>query len=246
MYSNAFRIGFVVTLSFLLIFSTITFTLGYFPPPEGPKAPEYPTYESSQLSQPLMNNSQQQKMPGQTLTPGIPPSVQYTDPYQEKINKYNESKKLYDQQQKTFVKNKIIPYLRNVLVGWILAVIIFEILGLVFSKLGLDILGGGYAFSGVWSAVFGPFGGLLWFISSWVYALSGKSNQEFSTDPILQAVSLTSLFGVIVLTVFGLIFSGRFRLNMPRLTPSPSQNPYPQEPPLVVPDSGPPNPYGNR
>ncbi len=244
MYSNAFRIGFVVTLSFLLIFSVITFTLGYFPPPEGPKAPEYPTYESPSYPQ-LLN--QQQKTPIQSLNSNTPTyPLQYNDPYQEKLKKYNVDKKLYDQQQKTFVKNKIIPYIRNILVSWILIVVLFEILGLIFSKLGLDILGGAYAFSGVWSAIFGPFGGLIWFVSSLVYALSGKSNQEYSTDPILQAISLASFFGVVILTVFGLIFSGRFNLSMPRFNPPAPQNPYPQEPPLVVPDSGPPNPYGPR
>ena len=46
-HMNGFRIGFIGTLSFLMFVAVITGTLGYFPPPEGPKMPEYPKYEAT-------------------------------------------------------------------------------------------------------------------------------------------------------------------------------------------------------
>jgi hypothetical protein len=43
---RAYRVGFILTVSFLVLLSVICLTLGYMPAPTGPKAPEYPTYPS--------------------------------------------------------------------------------------------------------------------------------------------------------------------------------------------------------
>jgi hypothetical protein len=199
---SAYRIGYVITLSFMLIASMFTLTLGYYPPPSGPVRPEYPTYSNSSLQQNTLQNNF---------------GTQNT--YQDEYTKYQDDLKKYEEEQKGFVKDKIIPYTRNVLVGWVLAIVLFEIIGLVLTKMGQSFVGGAYAFSGVWAVVFGPVGSLIWFASAIISSFAGRANQEYTADPVFQAVSLALILGSVVLTVLGVVLFGNLKISS---QPSPS------------------------
>jgi len=185
---RAFRIGFILTLSLLIILTVITLTLGFFPAPAGPKTPEYPSYSSQSSSR---YNS---------------------DEYKEKAQQYQEEMKKYQDEQENFVKDKVIPYARNVFVSWIVLLLVFQVIGLVLSKFGSALVGAAYAFSGVWAILFGPIGGITWFVTSLISSFSGRSEETFSVDPIFQAVGITCLIGVAVLTILGVIFYGKISL----------------------------------
>lgn len=211
---SAYRVGYVITLSFMLIASMFTFTLGYYPPPEGPKRPEYPTYSPGPI--PLMQSLQQ---------------IPYQYPQQGDYDKYQRELKQYEADQKNFIKDKIIPYTKRVLVGWILVIVLLEVIGLILTNAGQSFVGGAYAFSGVWAVIFGPIGSLVWFLSAIVSSFAGRANQDYSADPVLKAVSVALIFGSVVLTVFGLILIGNLRLRFPQIFRTSSPSPSP-EPPL--------------
>lgn len=181
---KAFRVGFIASLSFFIILGIFTTTLGFYPPPKGQKMPEYPKY----------------------------PTVNYTDPnYQSELQKYDVEMKKYDtdlkkyqEGQKTFAKDKIIPYARNVFVGWIMVILGIELVGLVVSSAGYQLVGGGWAFSGVWAILFGPIGSLLWYANTLIASFTRQAEQEYSTDPVLQAVAISCIVAVIAMSGVGI------------------------------------------
>ncbi len=188
-----FRIGFVLTLSLLLILMVGSITFGFFSAPEGPKAPTYPS-----LSNPsLFGNS--------SITSSN------SSAYSSSLKKYEEERKKYEEEQKNFVKDKVVPYTRNVVVAWLILLIAFEAIGVVLTKFGSPLVGAGYAFSGVWAIFFGPIGGLIWFANSLVSSFSRQAEATFSIDPILQAVGVVSLVGVVALTALGILFYGKIK-----------------------------------
>lgn len=187
---RAFRIGYVVTLSFLLLLMVITLTLGYFPPPQGPKAPEYPSSS---------------RYPSSSGT-----SYDSTD-YSNQQRTYNERKKQYDEDQKRFLQDKIVPYTRNIFVSWIFMLVLFEVIGIVLVRSISEVVGAAYAFSGVWAVVFGPFGGLLWFINSIVSNFGTRAEQKISTETITTSIGMSALLGVIVLTTLGIFYFKNMR-----------------------------------
>lgn len=188
---RAFRIGFVFTLSFLLILTILMMTLGFYPAPVGPKAPEYPT----------------------STTTSVYPSTTTASPddYTKKYAEYDQAKKQYDQDQKTFLQDKIVPYARNVVVFWVLMLVLFEIAGVILVKRFSEVVGAGFAFSGVWAVIFGPFGGILWFVNSVVSSFGSRANQTFSADIIFQSVGIMALLGVIAMTATGFYFFRKAR-----------------------------------
>ncbi len=191
---RAFRIGYVFTLSFLLILSVLMLTLGYYRAPVGPKAPEYPTSTTTPA------------MPSTTTSDTIT-SMDYTSPYTE----YEKAKKQYDQDQKTFLQDKIVPYARNVVVFWVLMLVLFEVAGVILVKQFSEVVGAGFAFSGVWAVIFGPFGGILWFVNSMVSSFGNRANQTVSADIIFQSVGIMALLGVIAMTATGFYFFRKAR-----------------------------------
>lgn len=188
-----FRIGFVLTLSLLLILMVGSITFGFFSAPEGPKRPKYPSYSSSSsFGSSSLSNPR-------------------NSAYSTNLKKYEEESKKYEEEQKDFVKDKVVPYTRNVVVAWLILLIAFEAIGVVLTKFGSPLVGAGYAFSGVWAIFFGPIGGLIWFANSLVSSFSRQAEATFSIDPILQAVGIVSLIGVVALTALGIIFYGKIR-----------------------------------
>lgn len=187
---KAFRVGFIVSLSFLLLLAIITGTLGFFPPPKGPKPPEYPKYPSYNSSDQAAYTKQQAD-------------------YAEASKKYDEDTKAYQDQQKSFTEKKIIPYARNVFIAWIGIVVVFEIIGLLFVQFNSSLVGGGFAFTGFWAVVFGPIGGLMWYASALVSSFARTSSQEFSSDPVLQAICLASFMGALILSAVGFVLENR-------------------------------------
>lgn len=199
---KAFRIGYIVTFSFLLILMMVSMTVGFFPAPTGPKRPEYPKYDSSASRLQLQQNS---------FDNGSLNTNQ--DSYSAQMDEYENQLKIYEEEQKTFMQAKVIPYARNVFVVWLVLIIIFEAVGLLLSQAGDDLVGGGFALSGVWAVVFGPIGCLLWFVNSLVASMGTRVEQEYTLEPIWQALGITSLLGVVALLLLGLILSGAFRRN---------------------------------
>lgn len=220
-----FRIGFVLTLSLLLILMVGSITFGFFSAPEGPKRPKYPSYSSSS---PFGSSSL---------------SNPRNSAYSTNLKKYEEESKKYEEEQKNFVKDKVVPYTRNVVVAWLILLIAFEAIGVVLTKFGSPLVGAGYAFSGVWAIFFGPIGGLIWFANSLVSSFSRQAEATFSIDPILQAVGVTSLIGVVALTALGIIFYGKIKPvvieNEPITVSSPPISTQP--PPKLSPVSPPPD-----
>lgn len=203
---NGFRIGFIAALSFLLIIAVFSGTLGYFPPPEGPKAPEYPNYSDLMpYAQPLnvLNQAQVQQF-GQTQ-PVVPP---VESDYDKAMREYNEAREKYEEEQSTFVEREIIPYARNVFVAWIGLQTLFVLIGILFIKINSDLVGSAFAFSSVWTIFFLPFGGIIWYASVLISSFAVRAEETYSTDPILQAIMWTSIAGVLLLTIFGNILYG--------------------------------------
>ena len=170
---RAFRIGYILTLSFLLVLSIVTLTFGYFPAPTGPKPPEYPTYSS-------------------------------TNAYQQQQDAYTAQEKIYQQQQKNFTQDVIVPYAQGVFLGWIIFLVIFQVLGMIFVKFLSVQVGAAFSFSGVWAVLFGPLGGLLWFVDNLVSSFANTASNSFSANPIFQTVGIASVIGVIVMTIGGI------------------------------------------
>lgn len=189
---KAFRVGFIVTLSFLLLLSVVAGTLSFFPPPKGPQTPKMPDYPSSSSygSNPALYQKQQ-------------------DDYNAQYKTYQEDTKTYQEKQKTFTQDKIVPYVRNIFVAWIGIVVVFEIIGLLFIQMNSSLVGGGFAFSGFWAVVFGPIGGMMWYASAIVSSFARTSENQFSSDPVLQAVCFASIIGVIVLSFVGFLLESR-------------------------------------
>lgn len=190
---RAFRIGYILTFSFLLVLMVVSMTFGFFPAPTGPKAPTYPTSSS------------------------------YSDPsYSQNLAQYDKQQKQYQDSQKSFLQEKIVPYARNIFVSWIILLIMFQIFGMLIGYWGSGLVGAGFSFSGVWAVIFGPLGGLLWFANSLVASLGRSAESQFNADPIYQAIGLTCLVGVIVLMVLGIFLYGRVKQF---LMPSPPVQP---------------------
>ncbi len=188
---KAFRVGFIVSLSFLLLLGVVTGTLGFFPPPKGPKPPEYPKY------------------PTTSYTYNDPQYTKQQQEYNNAMKKYDDDTKKFQEEQKNFTQKSIVPYARNIFVAWIGVVVLFEILGLLLVQMNSSIVGGGFAFTGFWAVVFGPIGGLMWYASALVSSFSRTSSQEFSSDPVLQAICLASLAGAVVLAVAGFFLESK-------------------------------------
>lgn len=221
---NGFRIGFVGTLSFLLFIAVVVGTLAYYPAPKGPKAPVYPNYQDypspyqSQSLTPTQNN------------PLAKPAIQVQDDeYSKALKKYNDETKTYKERQLKFTNEKIVPYVRNVFVGWIAAVVAFELIGVLFIKIGSDLVGSGYAFSGMWAVIFGPIGGLVWYASAIISSFARTAEQEVSADPVLKAVTWATVIGVVVMTILGNFLYGKLGIHLPRISSRKQQATQPNQ-----------------
>lgn len=234
---RGFRIGYIVTLSFLILFTGASLTLAFYKAPQGPKMPTYPEYPSSPVvplsnmsapSQGMMSQIQQvmpgkanqnmyydssssAMMPAPVVSP-TPYDPYYQDPaqieYQKKMEQYNKDYKQYQEDQKNFMKDKIVPYVKNVLVLWIVMLVGFELIGLGLAKLGSTLTGSAFAFTGVWAIIFGPIGMSIFLMNSLVSSYAVRSEQPVSVESIFQTTGFVGLAGVIILTVAGILFEG--------------------------------------
>jgi ABC-type multidrug transport system fused ATPase/permease subunit len=189
----------------------VTNTFGFFPAPEGPKAPEYPSSSS------LYNFGDD--------------STSRTSEYNARYQEYQKQQDQYQNEQKNFVQDKVVPYARNVFVVWVVLLIAFQVVGLTLTKYGSPLVGAAYAFSGVWAVIFGPIGGLLWFVNSLISSFSSRADQSFTVEPIFQGVGITTLIGVVVMTVLGILFYGQ--ISIPRRQKEAIDPPI--EPPIIPP-----------
>lgn len=202
---KAYRVGYILMVSFLLVLFVVSMTLGFYPAPKGPKAPEYPKYDS------YSDSSYSRDPYG---------SDYGYDSYSNKMKQYEEDKEDYEAEQRSFVRKKVIPYVRNVFVFWIIILGLFQVVGLFLARMGADLVGGAYSFSGVIAVLFGPFTGLIWFANSTIQSFSGRSEEQVILDPLWQALTVVSLLGVIGLTVVGLILFGPLRVVRPQPKPA--------------------------
>lgn len=231
---RGFRIGYIVTLSFLILFTGASLTLAFFKAPEGPQMPKYPEYPGSpalpysaaEPAQGILPRIQQ-AMPGQPMqdiyyddstgsammpiaTPT--PYDYYQDPaqqeYQQKMDQYNKDVEKYQNDQKNFMKDKIVPYVKHVLVLWIVMLVAFELIGLGLVKIGSTLTGSAFAFTGVWAIIFGPIGMSVFLMNSLVSSYASRSEQPVSVEGIFQTTGFVGLAGVIILTVAGVLFEG--------------------------------------
>src|SRR4030067_1787529 len=158
---RAFRIGYIITLSFLLVLMIITLTFGFFPAPKGPEAPKYPSYSDY------------------SYTTSYTSTKKYdTSKYESEQKKYREDQAKYQTEQKNFVQDKVVPYTRNVFVAWVVLVLLFQIIGLFLAKFGSDFVGAAYSFSGLWAVIFGPLSGIIWAAASLVSSFSRGAEAE--------------------------------------------------------------------
>ena len=217
---KALSIGYVLTLSFLLVFAVATITAGYFPAPIGPKAPEYPDTSTLDYNISPLSALSTQSQPVQAQA--FPSYENPQNSYQKSLSEYKAQKKQYEEDQKNFIEAKMIPYVRNVLVAWILVFVLFEVIAMVIAKLSSAVVGAGYAFSSVFAILFLPFWGSIFAINSLVSTLSQQADRTFSIDPITRTVGIVSLLAVVVLTIAGMIFFGGFKMTfLKRATYSP-------------------------
>ncbi len=207
---RAFRIGYILTLSFLIVLTVVTLTFGFYPAPTGPKAPDYPSSRSTFSTEGSFD----------------------TDSYKSEYETYQKDRDRYEAEQKNFLKDKIVPYARNVFVIWIVVLLVFQVGGMLLSKYFSGLLGAAFSFSGVWAVIFGPLGGLLWFVNSLVSSFAGRAEEEFTVVPIFQAVGISGLLGVVVLTVVGLVLYGKNSYSVS--TPQPSPPTPPAQPNVVA------------
>ncbi len=183
---KALKIGYILSLSFLLVLTVVTATFGFYPAPKGPKAPEYPKTASYDYT---------------------------SDSYKNQTTQYEAQRTQYDAEQKFFLQNQIVAYTRNVVVLWIFSLIVFGIVGLLLSLVKTEVVGAGYVFSGVWAVLYGPVGLMMWYVSGLVRTFGARAEQDFSTDSIFQSAAYICIFGVIVLTALGIVI---FRRKSPQ------------------------------
>lgn len=188
---RAFKIGFVLTLSFMIFLGILSCSFGFFPAPVGPKAPTYPSYSNTSLIGSLSGSSQATS----------PTQTQLS--YDQQMTQYQSDSKKYQEEQKIFIQGKIVPYAQGIFVSWILILIILGIIGILMARFLSELVGGAVVFTGVWSAILGPIGGMIWFMNSLVSSFAKQAEAEFSAQPIFQAVGISTIIGVIVLILLG-------------------------------------------
>ena len=183
-------------------FAVVTIMIGYFPPPVGPKPPE---------------------VPGYTI-----PTTNDTSQYQKQYDSYTKAQTTYKVKQKKFVQDKIIPYAKNIAISYLVFSITFEVLGVIIYKFASKLVGAAYVFSVIWAILVSPFASVSFFVNTLVSSLGSQTQIDYNADSIFQAVGITSVFGVAVLTVLGIIFfprkkkiiSVQFGPTNPQTTPS--------------------------
>jgi hypothetical protein len=239
-----FSFGFTLTLSFLLMLAMVTLHLAYFPTPEGPEKPEYPTRDSvypytvesqSTGTFSLFQAPQQRMMPAipaQELTPvdasgsaneAILNTQLSPDTYQSDMEQYERDMEQYEKDQEEFIKDEMVPYIKNVIIRHLLVLIVLEILALLFVKYVSVTLGAAYAMGGFFGVFFATFGSVFIFpymiLSAFASNLSGGEKSDLIDIPsILSAIGWTSFAGVIVISIIVIfLFDGMLRF-WPRST----------------------------
>lgn len=218
----------------------VTLHLAYFPTPEGPEMPEYPTRDSvypySVESQgtgtfSLFQAPQQrvmQALPAQELNPvsasgsaseGILNTQQFPDTYQSERDQYDRDIEQYEKDQEAFIKDEMVPYIKNVIIRHILILIVLEILALLFVKYVSVTLGAAYAMGGFFGVFFATFGSVFIFpymiLSAFASNLSGGEKSDLIDIPsILSAIGWTSFAGVIVISIIVIfLFDGMLKFR---------------------------------
>ncbi len=179
---RAFNIGFIASLSFLLVLSVMFLTLGFYLVPQGPAYPVYPSTQPSSYN-----------------TDGS-----YTNEQNAVYAKYDSDVKKYEDESKGFMKDRFLPYIQNVFVGWVIVLMFFEIIAIICAKFISPVVGGAYAFTGVWAVFGGPIFGM---ILMSVFGFSNVPTSEETASAIeamYKMVGIASLLGSAVLTVIGL------------------------------------------
>jgi hypothetical protein len=180
---KAFSIGYIVTLSFLLVMTLLFATLGFYPAPVGPKSPQYPntSYSTSNMSQEEIERQA------------------------SRLAAYDRERKKYDEEQKTFASKHLLPYSRNVIVGWIGILVILQIIGVLFLR-HTPHVAGAYAFTGVWAVIFGPFVGTALIAGSVISTINASQAEPVPLDSFYKTVTFFGVLGCVALTTIGMRF----------------------------------------
>ena len=124
------------------------------------------------------------------------------------MEQYNKDLKSYQEDQKNFMSEKIVPYVKHLLVLWVILLVLFELIGLGLVKIGSTLTGSAFAFTGVWAIIFGPIGMSIFLMNSLVSSYASRSEQPVSVEGIFQTTGFVGLAGVIILTIAGVLFEG--------------------------------------
>lgn len=252
-----FRVGYIVTVSFLIFFTLITLTLGFYNAPEGPKEPEYPTYneiiggetppvrplpmpmrgetgtvESMQSDVAIGISPEEQSrilplpptatgssvLPIATPTPnnGMPmPDPYYYNnfresDYQRRLQQYEKDREKYEEDKADFINDEVVPYVRNVFMIWLVAVIAFELAGILLIKIGSVLTGSAFAFTGIWAVIFGPISGAIFLMNNLASSYLRRGDEQINVESIFQAVGIVGLLGVVVLSAAGYFLENVF------------------------------------
>jgi uncharacterized membrane protein len=250
-----FSFGFCLTLAFLVMLAFTSLHFAYFPVPQAPTPPKYP--DSSSLAPSSLQStdtgnvmytvpsSNPVKIPlpaniGKTATvtamPSMNTGIQQTYPsfddsdYQQKLVQYQKDQAAYKIESEKFMKEKTIPYIKNMIIRSVIALVVLELLAILFVRYISVTVGSAYAIGGFLGAFFGSFSGafILPFIilASFSSALGGSSSTKdlFDMPSFLMGIGWTALIGVVVLTlVTVLLVDGMLRFNLRSSSPLPPE-----------------------
>lgn len=237
-----FSFGFSITLAFLIIVAVVSLHMAYFPAPEGPKRPEFPESTTPfSMSQTVPEETRAlpfvQSESGAVSMPAQPISVRpstssalpvvsdlsiqqtFPDSYQSDYEQYQKDLKKYEEDSKEFMKEEMIPYIKNMIIRHLLVLAVLEILAILFVRFISVSVGGAYAFGGLLGVVFGAFGGIFiipyTIISSFVSSMATTDQSEiFDAAMFFSGIGWTAVGAVVVLTLAAiLLVDGRLNFK---------------------------------
>lgn len=245
-----FNVGFCLVLAILVSIVMYCMNYGYYPAPQAPKLPKYPqasftdqSYTPSQtgIVGSTINAFQQSQLAQKpVINPSTPPAqistvipsqnqIDYGD-YQAKMNQYRKEMDQYEKANKNYMKDKYLPYLKNMINRSFVAIVIVEVVAILIMRFISVTVGGAYAFGGLLGFFGWVFGGLMTIPFYFASLMSSQTDSPIKVEEYLLSIGWSALFAVIVLTVIGVILvENRIRLNLKflRYTPPPPP-PLPQ------------------
>lgn len=237
-----FSLGFSVILAFLIFVAVMTLHMAYFPAPEGPKRPEFPDSQSTPFSMgqsfsgearavPFLPNSTEPvtlPLPAQpsvtfpstsSAAPAIGTNVQqmFPDDYQSDYEKYQEEMDKYEEDSKEFMKEEMVPYIKNMIIRYLILLGVLGLISMIFVRFISVTVGGAYALGGLFGVLFGMIGGIFvipYTVLSSMMASSDDASEIIDMTNFLSGIGWTAVAVVVVLTIATiLLVDGMLKFN---------------------------------